>query len=319
MDDNTMDCAAAGSLETVLRDELAREDRALCSVAPVLRHLLVSEGQSLVSDAIVARVRGMMGDLAAQLLAGAKGRDPALRGGGSIALTEIDRMAEALVEDPALLGFCHALACEGQLLERLEHRASIDPVLSPLMQELIASEDPRVAELAMAVLTAQSRFLQTQRRMELPLGELPADILDQVLRGFGQVQRNANGDQLARLAGMRSDYDEAAGRIGLLSRLVAAMRRGAVACLMLDHAGLSLFASGLAGLARMRRDTALLSIQSGQGARLALAMRSAGASAATIKQAFLLAHPSGRLPRGLDTVPAEHARDLLAAGLAGPA
>lgn len=314
-----MDCAAAGSLETVLRDELAREDRALGSVAPVLRHLLVSEGQALVSDAIVARVRGMMSDLAAQLLAGAAGRDPAQRGSGRIALDEIDRLAEALVDEPMLLGFCHALACEGQMLERLEHRASIDPVLSPLMQELVASDDPRVAELAMAVLTAQSRFLQTQRRMELPVGELPADVLDGLLRRFAQTRPGESGDQRVTLAGMRRDYDEAAGRLGLLSRLVAAMRRGAVACLTLDHAGLSLFASGLARLARMPRDTALLSFQSGQGARLALAMRSAGASSATIEQAFLLVHPGGRLPRGLDKVATDRARDLLAAGPAGPA
>ena len=311
-----MDCAATGSLETVLRDELAREDRALHSVAPVLRHLLVSEGQALVNDAVVARVRGMLGDLAAQLLAGAAGRDPTLRGNGRIDFAEIDKLADALTEEPALLAFCYAQACEAQLLERLEQRASIDPVLSPLMQELIASEKPRVAELAMAVLTAQSRFVQTQRRMELPMAELPADILDRVLRHFVQVHPVEGTDLREPFGWFRRDFDEAAGRLGLLTRLVAAMRRGAVACLALDNAGLSLFASGMAGLAQMPRDTALLSFQSGQGARLALAMRAAGAAAATIEQAFLLAHPGGTLPRGLDTIPADQARALLAVGLA---
>ena len=63
MGEETMDLAADHAVEAILRDELAREARALGSVVPVLRHLLGSEARGLVSDAILARVRGMIFDL----------------------------------------------------------------------------------------------------------------------------------------------------------------------------------------------------------------------------------------------------------------
>ena len=64
-----MDIAADHAVEAFLRDELARENRAATAVVPVLRHLLNSDAHALVSDAIVARVRGMVVDCAAQLWA----------------------------------------------------------------------------------------------------------------------------------------------------------------------------------------------------------------------------------------------------------
>ncbi len=51
-----------------LRHELARGDVALAGVAPVLSHLLSSSGQALVSEDLVARMRGMLGNLASQIL-----------------------------------------------------------------------------------------------------------------------------------------------------------------------------------------------------------------------------------------------------------
>ncbi|KPQ22796.1 MAG: hypothetical protein HLUCCX21_05985, partial [Porphyrobacter sp. HL-46] len=82
MGDKAMDFAGDGLVEAILRDQLVREERALGSVVPVLHHLLASEGQTLVSEAVLARVRGMLADLAAQLLAAADGRDAALRFSG---------------------------------------------------------------------------------------------------------------------------------------------------------------------------------------------------------------------------------------------
>ena len=55
-------------VEALLRQELVLGDQALAGVAPVLSHMLSSPGQSLVSDDIVARMRGMLGDLARPLL-----------------------------------------------------------------------------------------------------------------------------------------------------------------------------------------------------------------------------------------------------------
>lgn len=181
MGEETMDLAADDAVEAILRGGLAREARALTAVVPVLRHLLGSEAQGLVSEAILARVRGMINDIAAQVFAAQAGRDPAARapGGDPAAL---DALAESLMVDEALLAHCHALAAEGLIADRLHQRYNIDPVLSPLLQELIAAEDPAVATLAMTTLAAQSRFVQGQRRMELPLGNFRLNCSTHCLR-----------------------------------------------------------------------------------------------------------------------------------------
>jgi hypothetical protein len=304
------DLAADQAVEAILRDELARENRAVAAVVPVLRHLLASEAHALLSDAILARVRGMMVDCAAQLLAALAGRDPAIRAASTTDPVALDHWAETLMADEALLGFCHALATESLTAERFQQRHAIDPVLSPLLQELIASEDSAIASLAMSTLAAQSRFIQSQRRMELPLSELPADLF------YALVARAAAGaqDVTARsgLERLQASYDEAASRLGLLARLVAAMRRGALAALALDHAGLALFASALAAETRHPRGTGILACHEGQGARLALALRAAGQSLPVIERQFLLVEPAARMPRAIASLSPERAGMLLA-------
>lgn len=248
---------------------------------PVLRHLLASDGPSLVSEAVVARVRGMLRDLAAQLYAG--GRGPAAV--SDHAAPEIDALVVQLGAHEALLAHIHTLALESQLAERFEQRLALDPVLSPLLQELIASDDQAVAELAMNVLTAQTRFMQSQRRMELPLAELPADLFRAAL------QIGANRDQpgsAAGLAALMASYDEAATRLALLERLIVAMRRAVVACLAFDRAGLALFAQGLAALAGMERASAIHACHEQQSPRLALGLRAAGLDLAGIERQMLL-------------------------------
>ena len=169
--------------------------------------------------------------------------------------------------DAALLAHCHALAAESLAAERLHQRHAIDPVLSPLLQELIASEDTAVSALAMAALAAQSRFVQGQRRMELPLGELPAELFHTLLATLpGGPGR----------AGLVAAYDEGASRLGLMARLVASLRRGVVAALALDHAGLAMFASALAVTTPTPRGAAVLACHEGQGMRFALLLRAAG-------------------------------------------
>jgi len=301
MGEETMDLAADHAVEAILRDELAREARALGSVVPVLRHLLGSEARGLVSDAILARVRGMIFDLASQVCAASEGRDPATRLSGAD-LAAPERLAEALMADEALLAFCHALAAEGLIAERLHQHSAIDPVLSPLLQELIASEDPAIAGLAMSTLAAQSRFMQSQRRMELPLGELPPELFHAV------IASTANPGGLRKV---QNDYDEASSRLGLLARLVSAMRRGMVAALSLDHAGLALFASALAAHTRLPRESCVIACHEGQGARLALALRSAGLGLPAMERQFLLVEPSARMPRAIAELSPERARLML--------
>jgi len=304
-----MDLAADNAVEAILRDELAREARALAAVVPVLRHLLSSDADALVSDAILARVRGMIHDLATQLLAAAAGHDPAVRAADRDDPAAREQLAAQLMTQEALLAHCHALAAESLISARLHQRHALDPVLSPLLQELIASQDADVASLAMSALAAQSRFVQSQRRMELPLGELPAELFHALVANL-QVTVPDN----AGLIRLNAGYDEAATRIGLLARLVAAMRRGALAGLSLDHAGLALFASTLGVTAKVRREDAVLACHEGQSLRLALLLRSAGVMAPAIERQLLLVDPSGRSPRGLAVMSPEHAAALAQGG-----
>lgn len=307
-----MDHAADHAVEAILRDELARESRAAAAVVPVLRHLLASDAHALVSDAILARVRGMVADCAAQLLAAMAGRDPATRSPAMADPAALDHWTAALLGDGPLLAFCHTLANESLLTERFQQRHAIDPVLCPLVQELIASDDPAIAALAMSALAAQSRFIQSQRRMELPLGELPAELFHAVVaRALAHAADDTVRTGLERL---QRSYDEAASRLGLIARLVAAMRRGVVAALALDHAGLALFASALSSQSRQPRHTGVLACHEGQGARLALALRSAGLSLPMIERQFLLIEPAARMPRAIASLSPERAAALLGAG-----
>src|SRR5205085_9206947 len=92
-----------------------------------------------------------------------------------------DVLAQALCQDAGFLAHAHALALEAQLLDRLGARSGMDPVLSPLVQELAAGANAAVAALAMGVLAAQARFVQYHRRMELPLRDLPAELFHNAL------------------------------------------------------------------------------------------------------------------------------------------
>lgn len=300
MGEEIMDLAADATVEVTLRGGLAREGRALASVVPVLRHLLGAQTQGLVSEAILARVRGMVFDCAAQLLAAKGGRDPSARDPDAL-----DALAEGLMADEALLAHCHALAAEGLIAERLMQRHAVDPVLSPLLQELIAAEDPAVASLAMAALAAQSRFVQSQRRMELPLGELPAELFHALTARIA--------DAGAATAGLQAAYDEGASRLGLMARLVGSMRRGALAALGIEHAGLALFATALANATRSARTDVVLSCHEGQSLRLALLLRAAGLMPAAIGRQLLLFNPASRLPEAIGALSAERAAALLAA------
>lgn len=277
---NTANHRPAGD---ALSGELSRAAQGLAAALPVLRHLLVSNAPSLLNEVVVARVRGMLADLAGQLYCGARVPQPAATSG---ATAETMAAIEArLTAHEGLLGHLHALALESHLAERFEQRLTLDPVLSPLLQELIASDDPVVAELAMATLAAQSRFMQSQRRMELPLGELPADLLGIALScGEGLAQPGADG----AIAALTTSYDEGATRLGLLARLITAMRRAVVAALAFDRAGLALFASALAATSGQDRRAAVLACHEAHSATLALALRAAGLDGPAIERQVML-------------------------------
>ncbi|MEL7197207.1 MAG: hypothetical protein AAGL10_02740 [Pseudomonadota bacterium] len=300
-----------GSVEGILRTQLAKGDRALSGVAPVLSHMLASSGHALVNEDVVARLRGMLSDCARQLIDAAQTDAALVRPDQS----QVDSLADHFAENGPILSHLYTLAMEGHLASRLEQQSSLDPMLSPLLQELIASDQNELADLAMVTLAAQSRFIQAQRRMVFPITELPARLFHAILESWQDWTRNsgkADGmSEQAAAVTLRSSYDEASTRLALLTRLTGAMRNGAIVGLELEHAGLSLFATCLATLTRQPRDLAILACHDRQAARLALGLRASGLDQTTIERQFLLLVPGERLPRDLDHIDPAKAANLL--------
>ncbi|MEJ5976022.1 hypothetical protein WG901_05215 [Novosphingobium sp. PS1R-30] len=295
---------ATDPVESRLRGALDQGDVVLGTVAPVLRHLLASDDSGLFGDAILARVRGMIGDVARQLLARIEG------GEGDVAALTL-----ALTDNPAFLRHVHALVLEWHLTELLQARLALDPVLSPLLQALVASSDETTAALAMKFLAAQARFGQAQRRMRLALAELPGDLLHLALVALrGVAGGTAEADQRVAAAevAIRADYDEARSRLGLLSRLVTGMGAGAVAALSLHHAGAAIFLTALAASARQDRDLATLATSETQRTRLALALCAAGLKPEAIEEQLLALDPDAELPEGIDRLAPDRAAALIA-------
>lgn len=308
MADLALDRTETTSVEAILRDELTRANRALSGVAPVISHLLESSGQTLVSDATMARLRGMLHDLSRQLSEAVLG----VQAAHEIDPFVIDDLADALALNAELLHHLYALAIEGQLTERLGQQSSIDPVLSPLVQELVASDQPDVAELAMAALAAQSRFIQHQRRMSLPIGELPAELFLSALQAMRKSALFDDDEAKHAAKALKKAYDEANGRLALHARLVTSMRSGAIAALNLEHSGFCLFATALASLTGQSREIAVVACHERQAARLALSLRAGGLAAESLERQFGILQPGYLLPEGISTLPQERATALLA-------
>lgn len=301
-------------VDDVLRDELAHGDALIETIAPIMRHLLANDEHSVFSDEIVARVRGMLNDVARQLLDGLA-EAAGLPDERDHEPDRLQQLVEGYVAHPGFLAHAHALALEWQLTERLQARLALDPVLSPLLQSLIASPDAGVASSAMALLSAQARFAQSQRRMQLTLAELPADLLEAALAGMRSYADNEPDlASIARQAEqeVRGRYDERRGRIGLIAQLVGTMGGGATAALAAGHAGVAIFLSALAMASGQHRDMAVLATNEGQLARLALALRAAGLQPQLVEEQFVALHPDVALPAGFDQLGSDRAAALLA-------
>ena len=298
------------SVETLLRDELAQGDATLTTAAPILRHLLGNDDQALFSDEVVAHVRGMLTDLARQMLH-AQAESAHIADRAAFLADREDALAEALVSEPALLRHVHALTLEAQVTLRLHATGNIDPVLSPLLQDLIAAKDDVVAGVAMATLAAQARFVQHYRRMELPLGELPAELFHRALLLF---RSHADCDDAAAAEhALRQSYEERHGRLGLLSRLVMRMGLDASHALDAGHAGVAIFATALAMASGQERPLTVLSFSDRQYARLALTLRAAGLEQSAVEEQFVRLHPEIALPEGFEMLSDDRAALLLTA------
>lgn len=314
MNTNSAQAGAGFSIENVLRDELAQGDAMLGTIAPILRHLLNNSEHSVFSDEIVARVRGMLSGLVGQLLdakAEAAGHADQREHPADIVQTLQDNLAA----HQGLLAHVHALAMEWQLTERLHARLALDPVISPLLQALIASPDSGVATRAMALLAAQARFAQAQRRMELALTELPGDLLHGAFLTLRAMADGSADDQHhteeAERA-IRARFDESRSRLGLIASLLVGMGGGASAALSITHGGVAIFVSALGMASAQGRDLAILSTNDAQLARLALAMRAAGIKPETVEEEFASLHPAVALPDNFAQLGPDRAAAILA-------
>lgn len=289
----------------------------MAHVVPILRHLLRSDDNSIFSDEIVARVRGMFVDVARQLviaLAEAAGHSEP----EGWAHEAAEELAHVLAENPAFLEHFHTLALECQWTVRLERSRGIDPVLPPLLQARMADPDAQASAGAMSLLAAQARFCQFQRRMQLPLGELPGDLVHIALVTLRtHVGMDASADAYALVAErtVRARVDETRSRLVQLSRVLDGMGDKAAEALDVDRAGVGLFLTALARGSGLSREAAIMATVESQLPRLVLALRACGLAPHAVTVAALAFHPEANLPQGYaDISPAEAATVLSEAG-----
>ena len=282
-----------------LRAALARGDSVHARSAPALHHLLIAPDHSLIGEAVVAQVRGMIADITRQLVETRSARD--------FSTASHDAVLARLLGEAELRAHCQALALEWRLAQRLEAELAIDPVLSPLLQAWVAQGDAATGSLAMAALAAQARFAQAQRRMELPLAELPAELFHAVLAVAREI---APGD--AAEARLRSNYDEATSRLALLARLAREAASQTPKALGIEEAGVSLWLSVLAGRSGEDRDRTACAAADPHLGRLLLTLRAAGMVASEAERQALRVQPDAELPRGLEDIGTREAAQWLA-------
>ncbi|BBC73026.1 conserved hypothetical protein [Altererythrobacter sp. B11] len=299
-------------VEGILRERLARDGAVLAGVAPVLRHLLRGDAGELFADEVVARVRGMLADLAEQLLlalavhADVPDRDAFLA-------AQSDHLIDRMAADGGLLGHVHGLALEGRLTEQLQQRSGIDGVLTPLVQDLAASPEPEISARAMAFLASQARFVQQQRRMDLPLGELPGDYFHRALCALAAHAEAADcgGAAEPACAALRETFEEARSRLGLAARILLGLGEDIAPALQVEQAGVALFTTALALVTEQERTMVLLSFGQAASDRLAVALRTAGLDRDGLHTQLFFIKPDADVVRGLDLIDGDTASALL--------
>ena len=303
----TQDGSGAVALDEALAAEARQESEALA----LLRMQLTMPERSLLNDEIVARVSGMLAHLARQIVItelAASGQRGELRADPA----RIMRLAAAFEGVSGLLEYCHALALETRLSHQVEATLGVDPVLAPLLQALIGSATPQVAETAMATLTAQARFGQTQARMELPLNELPADLFDAVLSAWKDASQMRGSDTAIRAeARLRNGFDEGRTRLSRLAALTIGLCQPSSPMPDVIEAGVALFFTVLAGRTGQSRTRTVLSSASPRSYRLAVALRAAGLNAGDTLRVLRQLNPQAELINEIAVLDALTARSLL--------
>jgi len=306
MIDRVVHPAEGENLETALRHELAQADAMAEAARPVLRQLVAAGSSQPLADEVIARIRGMLDGVVRTLL------DTFSEPGA----TDAEPLARALIDCPALLSHLHALAVEWRIAEQLQVRLALDPVVPPLLEELVSRDDTTLRNPAAKFLGAQARWCHLQRHMRVSLVDLPGELFENVLRiAHTQLARPGGAEAAAKNeAELRKRHDETDRRLELARQLVSGLEGGVQSALSISQAGVTLFLTALAMGSGLDRQAAVLSTDEAQLARLALALRSAGLEAAEIQRQLLALHPETVLPSGLGSLDSSLATTLLDSG-----
>lgn len=286
----TFDQDAKASSDVRLRELLALGEQTRRSLPQQLRHRIGFADPSLFDDELIARTRGLLVHLTAQI---AGGRPPG--SGTADHLKARDAILRALFDHPAMLAHCHALALEYRLTRRLGEQADIDPVLPSILQEMIASPHEATSRLASTVLAGQTRFLSNMERMQLPLRQLPGELLHDVFA----IGRQWLGEPIIADAveqAVRTSYDEGVTRAALLGRLVNTAQYPRARGWQLQEAGVPLFLASLALAGGLSLHEAALLTTESQIARLALTMRTLCCNPGAINRNLYILHDEIALP-----------------------
>ena len=311
MDPNVAMDHTTNAPEAALRDALERSDAALWAAGPVLAHLLSVPDRSLLTDEIVASVRGMLDHLAEQLLQASLAANPSEENVGFVPGYR-ENLTEVLQRMPELLGHCHALAVEWVVARRLESERGIDPVLSPILKKAAAMDDPVCARTAMGLISAQARYVQAQRRMELPLAELPGDLLHSVLIAWRRFGADARwGSTEAADASIRGAYDESATRLALSARLVSMMGENVAELLSIEESGAAVFFTALGRMSGQSRHLCVFASHDRRATRMILSLRAAGMGVRDAERVALQVQPGISQLTDLAGIGPEDARTLL--------
>ncbi len=255
---------------------LIAADHRLAMTAHVLESLVGLGPTKLLDDETVARVRALAGDLAAQLVV------------DEAALA--DPVRDRLMANRAIALHLHAIAIETRLIAQLAARRALDPVLPPLIRRRLdaGTVGDDVAIATTALLAVQTRLGQSLRRMCLPLGELPGDLLH-------MAHAIADGVRAEHAAPVRHPRhaapDDPHGRLALLRRVLTVLGPDTAMALRIDEAGVPLFLSALALASGQPRELVTLACAEDDPLRLALMLRATGLSPADAAAQLLAIRP----------------------------
>ena len=295
---------------SILREALVREDSSVRQVAPLLTHLLTVSDKALFNDRVLATIRGMAEHVAAQLVAFGGG---ASENQSQARSDERGRaMTAALLKHDAFVRFAHMLIMEMQFLERIERVNGLDPVMPPLLESLCTASDSILAGQARQLIASQMRFMKHVRRMSLPLNELPAELLHDVLALWQDGGGPENeGPPERRMHEVAQSVDEGKGRLALLDRMLFELNGASNTPVRLNDGGGSLFLSDLANRTGAPRNDVVLAMTEDQYARLVLLLKAGSYPRRAVEEQLLVIHPSLKVSRDLIEIATHEAQLLL--------